>query len=45
VLVAVDESIRKADDLLRVVVFGSVDVVVLKVALFGGVWQVLYVAE
>jgi O-succinylbenzoate synthase len=43
--VAADESIRKADDPLRVVALGSADVVVLKVAPLGGVRQALQVAE
>jgi O-succinylbenzoate synthase len=45
VLVAADESIRKADDPLRVAASGSADVVVLKVAPLGGVTTALRVAE
>jgi O-succinylbenzoate synthase len=45
VLVAADESIRKAEDPLRVVAGGSADVVVLKVAPLGGVSAALGVAE
>ena len=45
VLVAADESIRKADDPLRVAAAGSADVVVLKVAPLGGVSAALAVAE
>jgi o-succinylbenzoate synthase len=43
--VAADESIRKADDPLRVAASGSADVVVLKVAPLGGVRRALQVAE
>jgi O-succinylbenzoate synthase len=45
VLVAADESIRKADDPMRVAAAGSADVVVLKVAPLGGVGPALRVAE
>jgi o-succinylbenzoate synthase len=45
VLVAADESIRKADDPLRVAAAGSADVVVLKVAPLGGVATALRVAQ
>jgi o-succinylbenzoate synthase len=45
VLVAADESIRKAEDPLRVAAAGSADVVVLKVAPLGGVSPALRVAE
>lgn len=45
VLVAADESIRKAEDPLRVVAAGSADVVVVKVAPLGGVRRALDVAE
>ena len=45
VLVAADESIRKADDPLKVAAAGSADVVVLKVAPLGGVRTALRVAE
>jgi len=45
VLVAADESIRKAEDPLRVAAAGSADVVVLKVAPLGGVRAALGVAE
>jgi O-succinylbenzoate synthase len=45
VLVAADESIRKADDPMRVAAAGSADVVVLKVAPLGGVEPALRVAE
>lgn len=44
-LVAVDESIRKADDPLRVAVSGAADVVVVKVAPLGGVRAALEVAD
>lgn len=43
--IAVDESIRKADDPLRVALAGAADVVVLKVAPLGGVSAALRVAE
>ncbi len=43
--VAADESIRKADDPLRVAARGSADVVVVKVAPLGGVRAALAVAE
>lgn len=45
VLIAADESIRKAEDPLRVVAAGSADVVVLKVAPLGGVRAALAVAQ
>ncbi len=45
VLVAADESIRKADDPLKVAAAGSADLVVLKVAPLGGVRTALAVAE
>ncbi|KQX66162.1 o-succinylbenzoate synthase [Angustibacter sp. Root456] len=45
VLVAADESIRKADDPLKVAAAGSADVVVVKVAPLGGVRAALEVAE
>jgi O-succinylbenzoate synthase len=45
VLIAADESIRKADDPLRVAAAGSADVVVLKVAPLGGVATALRVAQ
>jgi O-succinylbenzoate synthase len=45
VLVAADESVRKAEDPLRVAVAGAADVVVLKVAPLGGVARALEVAE
>jgi O-succinylbenzoate synthase len=45
VLVAADESVRKADDPLRVAAAGSADVIVLKVAPLGGVSAALDVAE
>jgi o-succinylbenzoate synthase len=44
VLIAADESIRKADDPLRVVREGAADVAVLKVAPLGGVAKVLDIA-
>ncbi|HEY2173166.1 MAG TPA: o-succinylbenzoate synthase [Mycobacteriales bacterium] len=43
--VAADESIRRADDPLRVAVAGAADVAVLKVAPLGGVRRALEVAE
>ncbi|HET8616009.1 MAG TPA: o-succinylbenzoate synthase [Actinomycetales bacterium] len=43
--VAADESIRKAEDPLRVAAAGSADVVVVKVAPLGGVHAALEVAE
>ncbi|MGL4173089.1 MAG: o-succinylbenzoate synthase [Actinomycetota bacterium] len=43
--VAVDESIRRADDPLRIAVAGAADVVVLKVAPLGGVRLALRVAQ
>lgn len=42
--IAVDESIRKADDPLRVAVSGAADVIVIKVAPLGGVRAALDVA-
>lgn len=45
VLVAADESIRKAEDPLRVAAAGSADVVVVKVAPLGGVRRALAVAQ
>ena len=45
VLVAADESIRKADDPLKVAAAGSADIVVVKVAPLGGVHTALAVAE
>ncbi|MGN6613030.1 MAG: o-succinylbenzoate synthase [Angustibacter sp.] len=45
VLVAADESIRKADDPLKVAAAGSADVVVVKVAPLGGVRAALEVAQ
>lgn len=45
VLVAADESIRKADDPMRVKALGAADVAVLKVAPLGGVRAALRVAE
>jgi O-succinylbenzoate synthase len=45
VLVAADESIRKAEDPLRVAAAGSADVVVVKVAPLGGVHRALQVAQ
>ncbi len=45
VLIAADESIRKAADPLAVAAAGSADLVVLKVAPLGGVHQALRVAE
>jgi O-succinylbenzoate synthase len=45
VLVAADESIRKAEDPLRVAAAGSADVVVVKVAPLGGVARALEVAQ
>ena len=44
VLIAVDESVRKAEDPVRVAVAGAADVVVLKVAPLGGVARALEVA-
>jgi o-succinylbenzoate synthase len=43
--VAADESIRKADDPLRVVRAGAADIAVLKVAPLGGVSSLLAIAE
>ena len=45
VLVAADESVRKAEDPLRVALLGAADVVVLKVAPLGGVRPALEVAR
>jgi O-succinylbenzoate synthase len=45
VRIAADESIRRAEDPLRVAVSGAADVAVLKVAPLGGVWRALEVAE
>ena len=45
VAVAADESIRKADDPLRVALSGAADIVVLKVAPLGGVHTAMRVAE
>jgi O-succinylbenzoate synthase len=45
VLVAADESVRKADDPLRVARAGAADVVVLKVAPLGGVRPALAIAQ
>jgi O-succinylbenzoate synthase len=45
VAVAADESVRKAEDPLRVVLAGAADVVVLKVAPLGGVAPALEVAQ
>ena len=44
VLIAADESVRKAEDPVRVVLAGAADVVVLKVAPLGGVRAALEVA-
>jgi O-succinylbenzoate synthase len=43
--IAADESIRKADDPLRVVREGAADVAVLKVAPLGGITRMLEIAE
>ena len=43
--IAADESIRKADDPLRVVRAGAADIAVLKVAPLGGVRKLLTIAE
>lgn len=43
--IAADESIRKADDPLRVVRAGAADIAVLKVAPLGGVRKLLAIAE
>lgn len=43
--VAADESVRKADDPLRVAVAGAADVIVIKVAPLGGVRPALEVAQ
>jgi o-succinylbenzoate synthase len=45
VRIAADESVRKAEDPLRVAVAGAADVVLLKVAPLGGVMAALRVAE
>ncbi|HEX9834778.1 MAG TPA: o-succinylbenzoate synthase [Mycobacterium sp.] len=45
VLIAADESIRKADDPLRVVREGAADIAVLKVAPLGGVTKLLGIAD
>lgn len=45
VLIAADESIRKAEDPLRVKQLGAADVAVLKVAPLGGVRSALHIAE
>ena len=45
VLVAADESVRKAEDPLRVALAGAADVVVLKVSPLSGVWRALEVAQ
>ncbi len=45
VLVAADESIRKADDPLRVAREGAADIIVVKVAPLGGVRAALAIAE
>jgi len=45
VLVAADESIRRASDPMRVVREGAADIVVLKVAPLGGVWPALAIAR
>jgi o-succinylbenzoate synthase len=45
VLIAADESIRKADDPVRVARLGAADVVVVKVAPLGGVVQALEVVD
>ncbi len=45
VLIAADESIRKADDPMRVKALGAADVAVVKVAPLGGVRAALAVAE
>src|SRR5580693_3299495 len=43
--IAADESIRRAEDPLRVRAAGAADIVVLKVQPLGGVWAALRVAE
>lgn len=43
--VAADESVRKADDPLRVRAAGAADIVVVKVQPLGGVWPALRIAE
>ncbi|MGI5503302.1 o-succinylbenzoate synthase [Lentzea sp. CA-135723] len=45
VLIAADESIRKAEDPLKVAVSGAADIAVIKVAPLGGVRKALEVAE
>jgi len=45
VLIAADESVRKADDPLRVARLGAADVVVVKVAPLGGVRATLDIAQ
>jgi O-succinylbenzoate synthase len=45
ILIAADESVRRADDPLRVAVAGASDVVLVKVAPLGGVRAALAVAE
>ena len=45
VLIAADESIRKADDPMRVAREGAADIVVLKVAPLGGVRRALLIAQ
>ncbi|MDR1213957.1 MAG: o-succinylbenzoate synthase [Propionibacteriaceae bacterium] len=45
VLIAADESIRRADDPLRVVAERACDIAVLKVQPLGGVWRCLELAE
>lgn len=43
--IAADESIRKADDPIRVARLGAADVVVVKVAPLGGVWAAMEIVE
>lgn len=45
ILIAADESIRKADDPLRVAAIGAADIVVVKVAPLGGVAAALRIAS
>ena len=45
VLIAADESIRKAEDPLKVAVAGAADIAVIKVAPLGGVRKALEIAE
>ncbi len=45
VLIAADESIRKAEDPLKVAVAGAADIAVIKVAPLGGVRRALEIAE